>query len=62
MPLYACSELNELQECVQWQEMPEPTFLGLPDITQEQAEQLLNPLLIALVIIMGIKYAKRALL
>ena len=62
MPLFACSEFNEAQQCVQWQEVPAQTFLGLPDITQEQAEQLMIPLLLALVIIMGIKYVKRAFL
>lgn len=68
MDKYACTQLSDPSittgqvVCEQWELLPEPTFLGLPDISQAQAEQLMIPILLALVTITGIKYAKRALL
>ena len=61
MPLFACSEFNETQQCVQWQEVPAQTFLGLPDITLEQAESIILPLVAALVTVAIVRYLKKVL-
>ena len=67
MPLYVCSQLDDpnwatgLQTCEQWQEMPAQTFLGLPDITLEQAETIILPLVLALVTVATIRYLKKVL-